>query len=51
VAGLWLNDGKLLEFPRALYTVVQPRLANTANPGRTRRIFATVLLPYVAAEQ
>jgi hypothetical protein len=45
MAGLWLDEGELLEFLRDLYTVVQPRLANAARAGRTRRILATVLLP------
>jgi Helix-turn-helix domain len=45
LAGLWLDDAELLEFLRDLYAVAQPRLANRPAPGRTRRIFATVLLP------
>jgi Helix-turn-helix domain len=45
LAGLWLDDGELLEFLRELYAVVQPRAANTPRPGRSRRILATVLLP------
>lgn len=45
LAGLWLSDSELLEFVRDLYTVVQPRAANSPRPGRTRRILATVLLP------
>jgi hypothetical protein len=34
-----------MEFLRELVTLVQPRLANAPAPGRTRRIFTTVLLP------
>jgi hypothetical protein len=45
LAGLWLSEEELLEFLRELYVVVQPRAANGPRPGRTRRIFATVLLP------
>lgn len=45
VAGLWLDETEFMEFLRDLVTVVQPRLANPPKPGRTRRIFATVLLP------
>lgn len=45
LAGLWLNDGELLELLRDLYTLVQPRLVNAPSSGRTRRILATVLLP------
>lgn len=45
LAGLWLDDGELLEFLRELYAVVQPRAANAPRPGRSRRILATVLLP------
>lgn len=45
MAGMWLDDAEFGEFLRDLYTVVQPRLANPPGAGRTRRIFATVLLP------
>lgn len=45
LAGLWLDDAEFAEFARELYTVVQPRLANAPKAGRTRRIFATVVLP------
>ena len=45
LAGLWLTDTEFLEFLRELYVVVQPRAANGPRAGRTRRIFATVLLP------
>jgi len=49
LAGLWLDDAELLEFLRDLSTLAQTRLANTAATGRTRRIFATILLPDVSA--
>src|SRR5689334_16452210 len=45
LAGLWLSDVEFVEFLRELYIVVQPRLAYGQEPGRSRRIFATVLLP------
>ena len=45
LAALWLSDVEFVEFVREMYTVVQPRLANDQKPGRSRRIFATVLLP------
>jgi hypothetical protein len=45
VAGMWLDEPEFMEFLRELVTIVQPRLANPPRPGRTRRIFATVLLP------
>ena len=45
LAAMWLDDAEFAEFVRELVTVVQPRLANPPKPGRTRRIFATVLLP------
>lgn len=45
VAGMWLDDTEFMEFLRELVTLVQPRLANAPAPGRTRRIFTTVLLP------
>jgi hypothetical protein len=45
VAGMWLDEPEFMEFLRELVTIVQPRLANAPSPGRTRRIFATVLLP------
>jgi hypothetical protein len=45
LAGLWLDEAEFLEFLRDLYAVAQPRVANAPRPGRTRRIFATVLLP------
>ena len=45
LAAMWLDDAEFAEFIRQLVTVVQPRLANPPKPGRTRRIFAAVLLP------
>jgi len=42
VAGLWLTDHELV---RDVAAALQPRLANAATPGRTRRILATILLP------
>lgn len=45
LAGRWLDDVELLESARELSAVVQSRLANAPKAGRTRRIFATVLLP------
>jgi Helix-turn-helix domain len=45
LAALWLNEVEFVEFVREMYSVVQPRLAHGREPGRSRRIFATVLLP------
>jgi hypothetical protein len=45
LAAMWLDDAEFAEFVRELVTVVQPRLAYAPKRGRTRRIFATVLLP------
>ena len=45
LAGMWLDDAEFSDFVRDLVTVVQPRLANAPEPGRTRRIFATITLP------
>ena len=45
LAAMWLDDAEFAGFVRELVAVVQPRLANPPKPGRTRRIFATVLLP------
>jgi hypothetical protein len=45
VAAMWLDDAEFSEFLRELVTAIQPLLANAPKPGRTRRIFATVLLP------
>jgi helix-turn-helix protein len=51
LAALWLSDVEFVEFVRELYSVVQPRMAYAEQPGRTRRIFATVLLPDSPAGQ
>lgn len=45
LAAMWLDDAEFAEFVRELVTIVQPHLAKPPKPGRTRRIFATVLLP------
>jgi hypothetical protein len=50
LAAMWLDETEFTEFLRELVTVVQPRLANPPKAGRTRRIFATVLLPDPEAE-
>lgn len=43
--GLQLTDEEMQEFLADLQAVVLPRLANQPGPGRTRRLFTTVLLP------
>jgi Helix-turn-helix domain len=45
MAGMWLTDAEFADLLREIVTVVQPRLANPPERGRTRRILATVLLP------
>jgi helix-turn-helix protein len=45
LAAMWLDDAELAELARELNIVLQPRLANPPQAGRTRRILATVLLP------
>src|SRR6266496_3061674 len=50
LAAMWLDDAEFAEFVRELLIVVQPRLANPPKSGRTRRIFATVLLPATDSE-
>jgi hypothetical protein len=45
LAGMWLDEAEFAQFLRELVSVVQPRLAYAPAPGRSRRIFATVLLP------
>jgi hypothetical protein len=45
LAAMWLDDAELAELARELNIVLQPRIANAPRTGRTRRIFATVLLP------
>jgi len=42
MAGLWLDDAELA---RAMYAVLQPRLAIPHGAGRRRRILGTILLP------
>lgn len=49
-AGMWLDEAEFRDFVRDLVTVVQPRLANAPEPGRTRRVFATIMLPGVEAD-
>jgi hypothetical protein len=51
LAALWLSEVEFVEFVRELYAVVQPRMAYAEEPGRSRRIFATVLLPDSPAAQ
>jgi Helix-turn-helix domain len=45
LAGMWLTDEEMAEMSRELFAIVQPRLANTPNGSRKRRIMATVVLP------
>ncbi len=45
LAAMWLDDAEFAELRRELARVLQPRLANPPTPGRTRRIYARVLLP------
>jgi hypothetical protein len=45
LAAMWLDDEEFTELRRELLRVLQPRLANQPRPGRTRRIYARVLLP------
>jgi hypothetical protein len=45
LAAMWLDDTELAELARELYIVLQPRTTNLPQPGRTRRILATILLP------
>lgn len=49
LAAMWLDDAELAELARELYIVLQPRIENAPQPGRTRRILATVLLPGATA--
>lgn len=44
LAAMWLDDSEFQDFIRDLVAVLQPRLANAPNPGRTRRLLGTVLL-------
>lgn len=45
LAAMWLDDAEFAELRRELLRVLQPRLTNQPRPGRTRRIYARVLLP------
>jgi DNA-binding transcriptional ArsR family regulator len=45
LAAMWLDDAEFAELRRELARVLQPRLANPPAPGRTRRLYARVLLP------
>jgi DNA-binding transcriptional ArsR family regulator len=45
LAAMWLSDDEFAELRRELARVLQPRLLNQPAPGRTRRIYARVLLP------
>lgn len=45
LAGLWLTDEEVREFLLDLTRVIQPRLTNTEQPGRRRRILGTVTMP------
>jgi hypothetical protein len=45
LAGLWLDDAEYAELLRELTRVLQPRLVNSPQPGRKRRILGYVLLP------
>jgi DNA-binding transcriptional ArsR family regulator len=45
LAAMWLTDGEFAELYHDLMRVLRPRLANPPAPGRTRRIFASILLP------
>ncbi|MFF4186321.1 helix-turn-helix domain-containing protein [Streptomyces sp. NPDC001691] len=45
LAAMWLDDAEFAELRRELARVLAPRLANPPAPGRTRRIYARVLLP------
>lgn len=51
LAGMWLDEAEFADFLRDLVTLVQPRLAYPPRRGRTRRIFATVLLPGAEAAE
>jgi DNA-binding transcriptional ArsR family regulator len=45
LAAMWLTDGEFAELRGELLDVLQPRLANAPGAGRSRRIYASVLLP------
>lgn len=42
---LYLTDGELAEFSRALGQALEPFMSNGPGPGRRRRVFSTVILP------
>ena len=41
---LWLTDKELAELARDIFAALQPRLADSPNRARKRRILATILL-------
>ncbi|MVU78473.1 helix-turn-helix domain-containing protein [Nocardia sp. ET3-3] len=43
--GMWLDDDEFADFVADLRRIVEPRLANTAAPGRKRRLLRTVFIP------
>lgn len=45
LAAMWLTDTEFAELRRELLRVLQPRLANLPAAGRTRRLYASILLP------
>ncbi|MFJ9367390.1 hypothetical protein ACIRRA_23620 [Nocardia sp. NPDC101769] len=45
LAAMWLTDTEFAELRRKLLSVLQPSLANPSGPGRTRRTYASILLP------
>jgi Helix-turn-helix domain len=45
IEGLWLDDAEFGELMQELYRVLQPRRANAPQPGRRRRLLASVVLP------
>ena len=45
LAGFWLDDDELRDASIEVSAALEPYLANGPRPGRTRRLFATVLMP------
>jgi dsRNA-specific ribonuclease len=45
LAAMWVDDAEFAELTRELNIVLQRHSANQPQPGRKRRILATVLLP------
>lgn len=45
LAGMWLSDSEFADLRSRLLEVLKPSLANTQTPDRTRRIYASILLP------